>query len=99
MIDELCAGRCGCGGPLHHGPWTDEQIAEACADIGCEPEDFGDYCDSCFIRWVAGDDAAYAEKLAGRPLRTLCPGSQATRTSSSRPSTRAACSSWSSREA
>lgn len=61
-------GKCEiCKGALHHGPWTDEQIAEAVADTG-EPN-FGDWCDSCFLREVGRGDLRYASELAGRPLQ------------------------------
>lgn len=64
-------GRCAaCStGRLAHGPWTDEQIAEACADIGMPISDFGGWCDQCFVLMVAGGDAKYAEQLAGRPMQ------------------------------
>lgn len=61
-------GKCGhCKeGVLQHGPWTDEQIAEAVVDTG-EP-DFSDWCDSCFTRLCCGGDVREASKQLGRPV-------------------------------
>lgn len=67
-IELAKQGKCElCKGALHHGPWTDEQIAEAVADTG-EP-DFSDWCDSCFLHEVGRGDLRYACELAGRPLQ------------------------------
>lgn len=64
-----------CGdAPLAHGPWTEAEIAETCADLGIEVEDFADWCDGCFIVHVAGGDVAYAQGLIGdRPLMLGAP--------------------------
>lgn len=56
-------------GVLHHGPWTDEQIQAAADDICMAVADFRDCCDECFVRYTGLGDRAYAERLAGRPLR------------------------------
>jgi len=58
-----------CHAPLQHGPWTDAEVAEVAQDIGIAPEEFGDCCDWCFVRYVGLGDVEYAQKLAGRPLQ------------------------------
>lgn len=54
--------------PLQHGPWTEAEVQEVAHEIGCEPVEFTDCCDDCFLAHVAEGDEAYAQKLAGRPL-------------------------------
>lgn len=54
--------------PLQHGPWNEAEVQEVAHDIGCEPAEFTDCCDDCFLEHVAVGDEAYAQKLAGRPL-------------------------------
>ncbi len=57
-----------CKAPLQHGTWSEPQINEVVADLGMDKADFGDYCDPCFVRGVAGGDATYAQTLVQRPL-------------------------------
>lgn len=68
---QMMEGKCpDCGGNLHHGAWTLEQIKEAAEEMGMGDEwkDFTDCCDSCFVAFIAGGDVAYAEHLIGRCL-------------------------------
>lgn len=68
-IDALKAGVCpDCGNPLHHGPWTQEQIDEEAADIGMPASDFVDCCDACFVSDVCNGDVDHAERLLRREL-------------------------------
>lgn len=66
-IELAKLGKCGaCHAPLHHGPWSDEQIAAVIADLG-EPE-FEDWCDQCMVNMSFGGDAKHAASLLGRPV-------------------------------
>lgn len=68
-IEAAKRGECDfCGAKTHHGPWSDEQIAEAVADMGIEPAEFGDTCDQCFVDEVGRGDLAYAQSLSRHPL-------------------------------
>lgn len=73
MNPTLEAGRCSyCNSPTNHGPWSQSEFDEACADIGIPPndpdEDFVDLCDKCFISEVCGGDIEHAEQLLKRKL-------------------------------
>lgn len=57
-----------CKQPTEHGPWTDAQLAEVIADIGCELSDFADHCDDCFVVHVGGGDVEHSQSLLKRPL-------------------------------
>ena len=57
-----------CKQPTEHGPWTDAQLAEVIADIGCELSDFADHCDDCFVIHVGNNSVEYAQQLVKRPL-------------------------------
>lgn len=62
-----------CQAKTHHGPYTAEQITEVCADLGSDPEEFGDWCDDCFVTCIANGDAAYAQGLSDHPLLVTKP--------------------------
>lgn len=62
-----------CKKPTEHGPWTDEQLAEVIADIGCDLNDFADHCDDCFVVYVGMGDVEYAQKLITRPMTLTRP--------------------------
>lgn len=67
-IELAKLGKCGlCEGALAHGPWSDEQIAEAIEDTG-EP-DFEDWCDQCLIDMCFCGDPQYAARLLNRPVQ------------------------------
>ena len=70
-IEKAKLGQCDlCDGALHHGPYSDAQIAEIQADIGLEPGDFSDLCDDCFLGEIAqGDKERASHYLGGRPLQ------------------------------
>ncbi|MFN7155212.1 MAG: hypothetical protein ACK4OE_16120 [Acidovorax sp.] len=57
-----------CKQPTEHGPWTDAQLAEVIADLGCELSDFADHCDDCFVVHVGGGDVEHSQSLLKRPL-------------------------------
>lgn len=62
-----------CKQPTWHGPWTDAQVAEVIADLGCSPEEFADHCDDCFVIHVGKKDVEYAQELVKRPLQLKRP--------------------------
>ena len=57
-----------CKAKTHHGPWTNEQIAEATADMGIDESEFIDWCDECLVREIGQGDVAYTERLLARPM-------------------------------
>lgn len=69
-IELAKAGLCECCQlELHHGKWTDAEIAECCEDLGISEDEFGDTCDDCFVAQVGRGDVEYAQRLMGRPLQ------------------------------
>lgn len=67
-IELAKQGKCGaCEADVDHGPWTDEQIAEAVHDTGV-PE-FEDWCDDCMVSMCFGGDAKFAAQMLGRPVK------------------------------
>lgn len=62
-----------CKCPTEHGPWTDAQIAEVVADLGCALDDFSDFCDDCFVVHVGLGCVETAQRLVDRPLQLLNP--------------------------
>ena len=67
-------GLCGlCDNQTEHGPWTDDQIAEAIRDAGIAAAEFEDWCDDCFVECIACGDAAYAARLLKRPVKLRKP--------------------------
>ena len=62
-----------CKQPTEHGPWTDAQLAEIVADLGCTLDDFADHCDDCFVVYVGKKSVEYAQQLLKRPLVLKCP--------------------------
>lgn len=62
-----------CQAKTHHGPHTDEQIQAICADLGMDADEFGDYCDDCFVACVGNGDAAYAQGLSAHELHVTKP--------------------------
>lgn len=72
---RLLAGLCtDCDNALEHGPFTHEQIDDACKGMGISIEEFSDVCDDCFVKHIAGGDARYAAHLLGRPVKLQSPG-------------------------
>lgn len=57
-----------CKQPTEHGPWTDAQLAEIIAEIGCTLDAFADHCDDCFVIHVGIGSVEYAQFLLKRPL-------------------------------
>lgn len=74
-VERAKSGRCGiCANPLHHGPWTDEQIAEVVVDTGIDTGEFEDWCDDCFVQNITQGDVREASRLlGGRELRLRNP--------------------------
>ncbi|WP_440111734.1 hypothetical protein [Acidovorax sp. BL-A-41-H1] len=70
-IEKAKQGLCElCDSPVHHGPYTDKEIAEIQADIGLEPDELSDLCDDCFLSEIAqGDEARASHYLGGRALQ------------------------------
>ena len=69
-IEKAKAGICElCDSPLHHGPYSDAQIAEIQQDVGLPPDEFSDCCDNCFLQHIAGGDEERAEHYLGRALQ------------------------------
>lgn len=74
-IQRLRAGLCvDCDNKLNHGPYTDEDIFHASADIGMSAEDLEDVCDDCFVTEIARGDVQYAAHLLNRPVKLQNPG-------------------------
>lgn len=69
-IEKAKLGLCDlCEAPLHHGPYSDAQIAEIQEEIGLEPDEFSDLCDDCFLSEIAqGDQERASHYLGGRAL-------------------------------
>lgn len=62
-----------CQAKLHHGPYTDLQIAEICEDLGTQVSEFSDWCDDCFVADVGHGDVAYAQNLSDHALQVTKP--------------------------
>lgn len=62
-----------CQMKTNHGPYTAEQIAAICADLGTEQDDFADWCDDCFVTCVGNGDAAFAQGLLDHELQVTKP--------------------------
>lgn len=73
-VDLAKQGLCEiCQAKTHHGPYTVKQITEVCADLGTDPDEFGDWCDDCFVTLIANGDAAYAQGLSTHELQVTKP--------------------------
>lgn len=68
-LEAAKRGECeSCGAKTHHGPWSDEQIADVVDNLGESPEAFGDLCDECLVREIGLGDVAYTEHILRRPM-------------------------------
>lgn len=62
-----------CQAKTHHGPHTAEQIQAICADSGIDADEFGDWCDDCFVMCICNGDAAQAQRLSAHELQVTKP--------------------------
>lgn len=68
-LEAAKRGECeSCGAKTHHGPWSDEQIADVVDNLGTSIEEFGDFCDECLVKEIGRGDIAYTERLLRRPM-------------------------------